>query len=61
MVRHMTDLGFRLSRRRRQRTTAWKVRARQRFWTEHGETVRLVLIGAAVVVAVSSVALVAIR
>jgi hypothetical protein len=60
MVRRMTH-GTHGLRRRRQRTSAWKARARQKFWTEHGEKIRLVLIGGGVIVAVSSVALMAIH
>ncbi|HEX3700853.1 MAG TPA: hypothetical protein VHV27_09295 [Phenylobacterium sp.] len=47
--------------RRRLRTSAWKKRARARFWTEHAERLRLVLIGGTVVIAAGLVAEVALR
>jgi hypothetical protein len=56
----MTDLRLGVSWRRK-RTTAWKARARQKFWTEHGEKVRLVVIGAGVVVVASAFAVLAIH
>lgn len=61
MVCGMTDLRIGFTRRRRQRTTAWKARARQKFWTEHGEKVRLILIGGCVVAAASAFAVLAIH
>jgi hypothetical protein len=47
-----TELG---NSRRRLRTSAWKKRARAKFWTEHAEAVRLALIGGAIVIAVTVV------
>jgi hypothetical protein len=41
---------------RRPRTTEWKRRARQKFWVEHGEKLRVLLIGGVVAVVVSAVA-----
>ena len=57
----MTLLSRTSSSGRRLRTTQWKKRARAKFWTEHGEKFRLVVIGGAIVAAASAVALVALH
>jgi hypothetical protein len=56
----MTDLRLGLSWRRK-RTSAWKARARQKFWTEHGEKVRVALIGGGMILLVCAFAAVAIH
>ena len=43
----------------RLRTKVLKMRARARFWDDHGEKIRLVLIGGSVVLVVSAVAKIA--
>ena len=46
---------------RRLRTTHWKKRAREKFWTEHGEKFRLVLVGGGMIVLATALMAFALR